>query len=239
MKTCLVCIAKDEDNYIEEWVNYHIKLGFDMIFIYENNWRCKLNHPKIVKIPFDGNTKQISAYNHFVETHRENFDWVGFIDVDEFLVLKKDKNVCEFFERFNHTNGVAINWVIFGDNGLVEVEENEYSVLKRFTKRQLLPDIHIKSFINLKKVGHFHMSVHNPNVEISNQDFQLVRSPFCDKCSIEFAQINHYFCKTFEEFKEKVDRGRADIPQKRSYDDFHHLNFNEVEDLIAYNFIHK
>ena len=85
LKTALVCIAKNEDNYIEEWVNYHIKLGFDMIFIYENNWRCKLEHPQITKIPFDGELKQLPVYNHFVQINGNNFDWIGFIDVDEFL----------------------------------------------------------------------------------------------------------------------------------------------------------
>ena len=37
MRTALVCIAKWEDT-IEEWCNYHLKLGFDKIFIYQNDW---------------------------------------------------------------------------------------------------------------------------------------------------------------------------------------------------------
>ena len=37
MKIALVCIAKNEDNYIKEWITYHKKLGFDDIFIYEND----------------------------------------------------------------------------------------------------------------------------------------------------------------------------------------------------------
>ena len=49
MDLALVCIAKNEDPYIEEWVNYNLKLGFDKVFIYENNWRCKLNNDNIVK----------------------------------------------------------------------------------------------------------------------------------------------------------------------------------------------
>jgi len=38
MTTALVCIAKNEDHYIEEWIAYHLKLGFDHIFIYAYNW---------------------------------------------------------------------------------------------------------------------------------------------------------------------------------------------------------
>ena len=34
MKTALVCIAKDEDNYIDEWLKYHLKLGFSNIYVY-------------------------------------------------------------------------------------------------------------------------------------------------------------------------------------------------------------
>lgn len=34
MKTALVCIAKREDYYIEEWLRYNFKLGFDDIWVY-------------------------------------------------------------------------------------------------------------------------------------------------------------------------------------------------------------
>ena len=57
MKVALVCIAKNEDNYIEEWVLYHKKLGFDRIFIYENDWKCNLEYPFLTKVPFPGKIK--------------------------------------------------------------------------------------------------------------------------------------------------------------------------------------
>lgn len=34
MKTALVCIAKNEDHYIDEWLKYYLKLGFADIFIF-------------------------------------------------------------------------------------------------------------------------------------------------------------------------------------------------------------
>lgn len=36
MKTALVCIARDEDNYIDEWINYNLKIVFDKIFVFAN-----------------------------------------------------------------------------------------------------------------------------------------------------------------------------------------------------------
>ena len=29
MNLGICCIARDEDRYIEEWIAYHLKLGFD------------------------------------------------------------------------------------------------------------------------------------------------------------------------------------------------------------------
>jgi len=40
-KIALVTMAKDEDYYLQEWIDYHLKLQFDDIFIYQNNWRFK------------------------------------------------------------------------------------------------------------------------------------------------------------------------------------------------------
>ena len=37
MQSCIVAIAKNEELYLEEWVKYHFNLGFDKIFICDNN----------------------------------------------------------------------------------------------------------------------------------------------------------------------------------------------------------
>ena len=36
MNPVIVCIAKIESNYIEEFVKYHLALGFSTIYIYDN-----------------------------------------------------------------------------------------------------------------------------------------------------------------------------------------------------------
>lgn len=81
MNIALVCIAKNEDNYIREWIYYNSILGFNKIFIYENNWRSSFNFHKIEKIPFDGPAKQVESYNHFLNNYSKDFDWVAFFDV--------------------------------------------------------------------------------------------------------------------------------------------------------------
>ena len=37
LRTAVVCIARLEGKYINEWVNYYLGLGFDKIIIADNN----------------------------------------------------------------------------------------------------------------------------------------------------------------------------------------------------------
>jgi hypothetical protein len=238
MKVALVCIAKNEENYIQEWVDYHIKLGFDNIVIYENDWKCDYDHPQLIKIPVSGVRKQIESYNIFLQQNKTNYDWVAFFDVDEFLVLKKHNNIKKFISDYSSYPSISVNWVLFGDNGLTQVEDNNYSVINRFTKRQLVANEHTKSIV--KTSENFFMWVHNTNggVVDTNNNLRFSTAYNYDK-PIDVAQLNHYFCKTKEEFIKKVERGRADTGTYRDMGDFDIHNINEVDDFDAYNFKNK
>jgi len=239
MKVALVCIAKNEDRYIQEWTDYNKKLGFDDIFIYQNDWRCQLEDPNIIKIELDGINQQRTAYNQFIRNNYNNYDWAAFFDVDEFLVLKKHKNIKEFISDYSDYSAIGINWVLFGNNGISKIE-TDTSVLRRFTKRQNSINPHIKSIVKLS--NNLTMDVHNPlSIDILNTNYKTFKGPFNNTGDDTIAQLNHYFCKTEEEFIEKSNRGRADIPNqenKRTISDFNNHNFNEVEDLTAMNFLY-
>lgn len=237
MKVALVCIAKNEDNYIQEWIDYHKKLGYDDIFIYQNNWRCQIEEPNVIKIEYDGEVRQVSAYNDFIQKNKTNYDWASFFDVDEFLVLKKHKNIKEFIKDYQDFDGIGVNWVLFGDNNLTG-DTDDYSVVKRFTKRQLDVNEHIKSTIKL--TDDVVMSVHAPsNKMLCNTNKELFFGSFNRNTLDDIAQINHYFCKTIEEFIEKINRGRSDTFQKRTIDEFGGHNANDIEDITALKFMYN
>jgi hypothetical protein len=58
-KIALVCMAKNEDYYLQEWINYHLKLGFDGIHIFQNNWRFqnKIENENVFFHEYDGITE--------------------------------------------------------------------------------------------------------------------------------------------------------------------------------------
>ena len=253
MKTALVCIAKNEDHYIDEWLGYHLKLGFDKIFVYQNDWRYAGDRSRygdrVEWIEFDGEAMQMRAYNDFIDNRRADYDFAAFWDVDEFLCLKGFGSLPEFLSRYWDRCGVAVNWRVFGDNGLSGVSGGDYSLLKRFTKGQAVLDRHVKTILNMNRSrGMFHFV--NPHfvdasVErdvVSDADkTRFVHGPWNYGCRCETVQLNHYHSKTWPEFLEKMRRGKADTPLAHpGYNylssDFMVHNFSEVEDLTAKEF---
>ena len=238
MKVALVCVAKNEDNYIQEWINYYLKLGFDDIFIYENDWRCSIEQNNVHKIPFDGYNMQETSYNNFIQTYHNEYDWAAFFDVDEFLVLKKHADIKEFVSDYSKYNSIGINWVLFGDNELSF--DGNYSVLSRFTKRQFAVNEHVKSIVKMNPMIEY--QIHQPkNCEVVDPNFNIFTGPFNQMGHDNIAQINHYFCKTWDEWQNKKNRGRADVPfgndaHFRPDSHFHQHNFNEIEDTSALDF---
>lgn len=234
MNVALVCVAKNEDNYIQEWIDYHKKLGFDDIFIYQNDWDFEISSPNVISIKTFGKAIQVDTYQNFIRNYKDQYDWAAFIDVDEFLVLKKHQNIKDFITEFGHGPSIAVNWVVFGDNNHIKVE-GDFSVLKRFTKRQNSSNPHIKSICNLKKNIIFG-DPHHVFQGWVDTNGKKGTGPLNHDGPIDVIQLNHYICKTQEEFLKKIERGRADIIGAKTINEFHIMNHNDLEDLTALNF---
>ena len=122
MKVALVCIARNEDRYINEWIEYHLRLGFDHIFVYVDLWKFDSVWDNVTVIQVSRlkyRYPQIPVYNEALETLYPEYDWVAIFDVDEFLVLKIHNNIKEFLA--DKTCSVGINWVLFGEIGRAHV----------------------------------------------------------------------------------------------------------------------
>ena len=262
MKTALLCIAKNEDHYIDEWLQYHLKLGFNDIFIFQNNWRyngnIKDNRIKIINWDNNRPDSQALSYNSFISSSISNgYDFAAFFDIDEFLTLRKHKCVNDFIAEYVDFDAVAINWRLFGDNGLTGDENIGYSCLKRFTKCEKTLNKHVKLIINLNRVDKTKQTLHsycvhytlksisqNSTINVSKQHF--VHGPFnetdLDKC-INIAYLNHYRNKTKKEALEKSKTNTNGIfyYNKKIYIDnfeseFNAHNKNDIEDTTAKDF---
>lgn len=257
-RTALVCVAKNEDRYIAEWLKYNLAFGFDKIFVYQNDWRCTnkeaLSIDNVEWLEFDGKKRQIAAYNDFIQKHYADFDWVAFFDCDEFLVLKNHSFkwwLCQAGKYY----GIAVNWKLFGNNN-IENDDGSFGVLNRFTMRAALCNKHIKTILHLSKCYKENMrnvrfveNPHNTTISASNSksehvvatDFNtFVNGPFNENYNDDNAFLAHFYCKTYKEFLDvKVARGRADIGVPCKIESYKSYNINEIEDAWLRDFYNQ
>lgn len=253
----IMCIAKLESDYIEEFVKYHLALGFKYIYLYDNEdvpTYEKLLHNysdyiKFIHFPFNHFHKgvQYIALEHFVTNYLFNSKTthVAHIDIDEFIVLKKHNNICDFINEYikDDCEGIGINWRFFGSSGLKE-KSNE-PVTKRFTMCEERGSPAIKTLFrkdNFLKYGTCHnVILSSGHIKSTNGD--IIPSFANTNPDFSVIQLNHYKCKTLPEFRHIRSRQRADLPinamQENIEDSFKDCDRNEVEELTAYHFYTK
>ena len=245
----LVLIAKDEGSYIKEWLDFHIKQGVSQFIIYDNGSTDNFHE---VLAPYieagtvnyetiKGKRRQVDAYNMSLNKYGHKFRYMGFIDTDEFIYIRrniKDGNLCKFMDAFmsEHKNagGLAVNWLIFGSSG--HEKRPEGGVLRNFTRcseNDFKHNLAFKTICDPMRVLAAH--VHAPSCfyrgfhEV-NEDGEIIINPSSSKVSFEKIRINHYFCKSKEEFQDKMKRGKGYNPGGHSMKNFLRMDKNDVED---------
>lgn len=94
-----VLSAKNEAEYIEEWINFHIKQGVSHFLVY-NDYGSTDNLYDVLRKYIDaglvtyhvikgGIARQNDTYNIAVANYRRRFKYMAFIDGDEFVFLRK------------------------------------------------------------------------------------------------------------------------------------------------------
>jgi hypothetical protein len=241
-KAAACIIVLGEERYIDEWIQYHLFLGFSHIVLYDNSDRNEMAYLAgqyesfVTVIPFPGRYRQYDAYNHFTRKYRCRYRWAAFIDCDEFIVLRSHNNIESFLKEYCEEGAVALNWLMFGNNGHL-VYENK-PVLERFTRRCRAADRHVKSLVNLINVdlinnSHFPLLNHG---RVKTPLGQTIDGPYNPNGDFSIAAIHHYYCKSDEEFDAKCRKGRVDLAQERLKSDYDGQGSNDVIDSSAWDF---
>lgn len=257
MYPVIVCIAKKEGDYIEEWVKYHLALGFKYIYLYDNEdiptYESMLDkykdNIKVIHIPFNNYDKAIQAIilDDFVDTYlfTGEITHVAHIDIDEFIVLKKHENICDFIDEYivGDCQGIGMNWRFFGCSGLTEKSNEPVTV--RFTMCGKNGNNHIKTLFKAENFVKFN-TCHDVTFSTGytkGTNNTITHDHFINDIDLDVIQLNHYKVKTLPEFRYIRTRGGAHICGIQPIEDvdrnFNTYNQNDVEDLYAYNFYTK
>ena len=245
-----VCaIAKDENDYIFEWVAYHLALGFEHIFIYDNMSKNPVSELSrslrasgrvtIIRWPREGQgDAQHTAYAHFLHTYRNDVEWAAVIDLDEFIVLKQHETINDFLVGFSHASTIAINWRIYGSAGRKQADDE--LLITRFQQASeidFLPNHLIKMIYRLSytTVIYVHCGKFDGGSGVYTPDGSKIdMSHYVHQTQSNFAiaQINHYFVKSYEEWERKIARGYTD-GTARDPKMFYDYDRNEIYDPSA------
>jgi len=123
--------------YVREFVDYYLQQGVDTIYIVDDHSDKKIykdvNHPN-VKIIFEKNhvtdKHKMDSSNKLYKKIKHLYEWIIFVDMDEFITTKKDVTKTirdELKTTFKDCMCVKIPWVMMSCNS---IKHNPSSLLK-------------------------------------------------------------------------------------------------------------
>ena len=258
----VICsIIKVEHDYIEEFIRYNLALGFKHFYFFDNEDVSGTYNDIFVKyakyitcINAPGNDYNVGiqfvALYMFIREIAPNNSYIthaAHIDIDEFIVLKKHKNISDFIGDYikGDCSAIGMNWRYFGSSGHTKASKEPVTI--RFTKCEEKINEHIKIIFDVKKAVYFdtpHFALFSDGY-VKDTNNNIIFGSFNYNPCVDVIQLNHYKSKTLPEYtKLRMNRGRCDLIKtaQKIYNDenikeeFDLYNKNEVEDLYAKNF---
>ena len=216
MKLCICVIGKRENKYAKEFIQYYLNLGYDHIFVYDNNdineecffdiLKEEVNKGLVSIIDYRGylGKKNLPQFDAFIDCYHKNFkkyDWLSFFDFDEYLEFQNNIKIRQF-----------LNNKVFN-----KCEENK-SLQIRFSKPLLnhIRNILTKSIVRGNLTDNYWKTMTNPHTSIGNytacsSSGKLINnsSPYNNPIETKNVYLKHYSTKIVEEFCNKIKRGNG------------------------------
>lgn len=250
MKTILFTNARNESNILE-WVAHHLNIGFDYIYINDHMSINPINNiisnnSSIYVNRIDGNILKNDLISKAVNIAKKmKFDWMLYLDCDEFLIFKDKINVKQFLSEYHNINLIGINWLFFGTS--FHINKQTGTILENYTRSDSSFNLHIKSFVKPKYV----ISVLNPHTyKIANQTKAVgINYKILDTVTPWFFNLDqsihdtqvyiaHYIYQSYEDYiNRKINLPRDDTNTFRIQITPEELNtqYNQTENLLPKN----
>ncbi len=130
----ICAIFKNEGRYLKEWLEYYKLIGVEHFFLYNN--QSDDNYEEILKDYIDSGVvtlimwpyqaAQIEAYQDCIIQFKELTNWIGFVDIDEFVVPIEDDKIGDFLKKYDSYPSVKIYWKMFGTSGLLNRDKTSF-----------------------------------------------------------------------------------------------------------------
>lgn len=248
MNVCICAIAKCENLYIKEWVDYHLNLGFDHIYLYDNNEidgeRISevIDDDRVTIVNYRGRHQlscetQVKAYNECYRTYAVDYDWIMFIDIDEFLTLNDHDNIKDFLEQpwCRKANAIRFHWLCYSDSGNLHYED--VPVLDRFTELCSNNDVNkyykqiYRTNISKFKMMNVHYCDYITGIKYPDgSDARYVLQTTDPNIRHDVGYVRHYVTKSLDEFIDIKYKRRGKGSSKTRLNKEFYFRYNELTD---------
>ena len=258
MKIAVCVVVKNEEKILAEWISFYVTLGFDTVIIIDDHSaddtpaiarRAAIIHDVRV-LPWleVGKGKQGIAYTRIVEQFKSEFEWIAFVDVDEFLVPAVSSSIQELLADRPPGSAIAVPWLMFGSSG--HVEKPSGLTISDYTRRAQFsfgPNLHVKSIVQPKSVvrgvnphyfeidGQYYMPDSTKVEWARNSTGDLVHGLLNAEPSYSGWRLHHYFTRSKSHWEDRMARGQLGAIT-RTRDDFVTYDRNDVLDESALPF---
>ena len=248
-KIAVVVFVRNEYPDFCAWLAWYFALGVHTIIVYDDHstdgtWEAVIAASQNFDVrpirtdrtvqPFTA--RQRDAYLGAVQRFREEFDWIGFVDADEFLQLRGTLDLPTFLDRFPDAAAVAVSWCIYGSNGhLLKPEATTVEAFTRHALPQFEHNRSVKSFVRPNLVTNRWRDPHT---------FEVGDRPYVDPQGVRVrwggpgaighdpdwstAKLMHFIPRSMEHFVERIRR-RSDL-RGLTNEYWNVFNKNDVED---------
>ena len=162
--SCIFTVIKNEHEYLDEWIKYHLDLGINHIFIFEDidsdshkeicvKYGDKVTLDSVLSILNEDDKKKVielkttkksnpqyiyiqKGLSHIQKQYREQYDWCFVIDNDEFITLENNDNkLKDILSLYNAYDAFIMQWKCYGANGLINKPNySDKGVVETYTK---------------------------------------------------------------------------------------------------------
>ena len=254
MNICICQLIKDEQRYIEEWIDYYLNFGISKFILFED-WNSTSHNDVLSKYgdkvilhkyndivtkddtKYFTETRQEVIWSVFWRMYKDKFDACLFIDPDEYLNCSPENFLeeVEYFKNDPNVHSIYYRWLTRTASGHIKdpYPNKTYSVVKTYTNV-------LYGYNMINKLSEYKNKDYNfqrkhliyLNKLKTVNDFQAPHGD--DNYHYEqesLFKLNHYVTKSWEEYKWRLlIKGEQVKKWGRRLEDFFVIN----QDLLPY-----
>ena len=265
MKSAICLIVRNEVRDIAEWIAFHALVGFDTQIIFDH--QSDDGTGAVIKSATalhdiryhhwtDGSQRsQVDAYEAACSAYKLEFDWIAFVDSDEFLMPAEAQPINTLLARFEGWSGVAVHWAIYGSNG--HDARPASLVVDSFTGRagaDFFACRHVKSIVRPRFVARClnphcfdlggdrlgsYCDAHGRVMQWwpAPEQGGILPGVSLEPPDYSVCRVNHYFTRSRAHWAAKLKRGYPSDVAIRRMAEFIEYDRNEVQDRIALRYV--